>query len=490
MRQAGPWAVFLGQPLPHGGGPGAFSFPWGGGDALGVVPPPSPVGSVMMSAAGTLPLLRSVVRTLCGGVAEQVTGIVAPEGFVGQRGVAHSARPGSLFLGTYTVPLTLSTIPFLVVQGPPMSRLDHRRLANLFGDTPTRFAEGISPLDAISVSTLPADSISVRSSSSGASSVCSSGAAVDLLSLASLSSPTPGPSLTPSSSAALYNAVRDWCLGCCLPGVSGGGLLPGSGPQGTPAGGATVSVARDTTGSRRGCDSRGVLLLRTGVEANPGPREDFQLRPSVLEDLLRDKGWPRPTVDAFASGHNALCPVFWDEATDALSMRWLCGSPIWANPPFYLLGAVVRHIRRFGAHALVLCPHWSGALGDLRALATDEAVLPPVPLFLRQGWDPMPTPPWDTSVFYVHHWPQGLRSLLGPERCVARSQRLSLLQCGDVEPNPGPRSGPSSGPPSAQERLLGELANAPGRDQWQVLWTAILSGPDGGEPRSPRGLLS
>ena len=67
--------------------------------------------------------------------------------------------------------------------------------------------------------------------------------------------------------------------------------------------------------------------------------------------------------------------------------------------------------------------------------------------------------------------------------------RISLLQCGDVEPNPGPPSGPSSGPLSHQEWLLGELSNDPGRDQWQVLWTAISSAPDGGEPGSPRGLL-
>ena len=84
--------------------------------------------------------------------------------------------------------------------------------------------------------------------------------------------------------------------------------------------------------------------------------------------------------------------------------------------PFYLLGAVVRHIRLYGAHALVLCPLWSDSLVPLRRLARDEAVLPRVPLFLRQGWDPMPTPLWETSVFYIHHWPLGLRSLLGPQR--------------------------------------------------------------------------
>ena len=58
-----------------------------------------------------------------------------------------------------------------------------------------------------------------------------------------------------------------------------------------------------------------------------------------------------------------------------------------------------------------------------------------------------------------------------------------------LEPNPGPPSGPSSGPLSHQEWLLGELSNDPGRDQWQVLWTAISSAPDGVEPGSPRGFI-
>ena len=90
---------------------------------------------------------------------------------------------------------------------------------------------------------------------------------------------------------------------------------------------------------------------------------------------------------------------------------WLREFPVWVNPPFYLLGVVVRHIRAYGAHALVLCPHCSPSLQALRGLSKAEVVLPRVPLFLRQGWDPMPTPPWGTSVFYVHHWLVGKGSI-------------------------------------------------------------------------------
>ena len=242
-------------------------------------------------------------------------------------------------------------------------------------------------------------------------------------------------------------------------------------------------------GSRAGCDSTGLRLVEAGVEPNPGPREDFQLRPELLRWLVSTTGWPQPLVDGFAASHNALCSVFWDNTTDAFTQPWLRESPVWINPPFHLLGVVVRHIRKYGAHALVLCPHCSPSLTALRALSRDEVVLPRIPLFLRQGWDPMPTPPWGTSVFYVHHWPVGLRTLLGPTGDVSRPTHTPLLQCGDVESNPGPSSGPSAVLLSHQEWLLGEFVNDPGRAQWDVRWLMGQAGPDGGEPGSPRGLL-
>ena len=80
-------------------------------------------------------------------------------------------------------------------------------------------------------------------------------------------------------------------------------------------------------------------------------------------------------------------------------------------------------------------------------------------------------------------------ALLGPRGKVTRPAHTLLLQCGDVDPNPGPSSGPSSAPPSHQEWLLGEFASDPGRTQWEIRWFTGQSGPDGEEPRSPRGLL-
>ena len=150
---------------------------------------------------------------------------------------------------------------------------------------------------------------------------------------------------------------------------------------------------------------------------------------------------------------------------------------------------MVRHIRAYGAHALVLCPHCPPSLKALRGLSKAEVVLPRVPLFLRQGWDPMPTPLWGTSVFYVHHWPVGLRTLLGPAVAVARPSHAPLSRCGDVEPNPVPPSGPSLLHISHREWPLGEFVSDPGHSQWEVRWVTGISGPVGEEPRSPRGLL-
>ena len=82
-------------------------------------------------------------------------------------------------------------------------------------------------------------------------------------------------------------------------------------------------------GQRAGLGAHGLPLLCAGIEPNPGPREDFQLRPDILHWVLTQTGWPVPTVDAFAAPHNTLLPDFWDESVDALSQCWRRGAPVW-----------------------------------------------------------------------------------------------------------------------------------------------------------------
>ena len=84
--------------------------------------------------------------------------------------------------------------------------------------------------------------------------------------------------------------------------------------------------------------------MRTGIESNTGPREDFMLRPEVMWQVVRERNWPAPEIDAFASPHNNLLPLFWTEREDALQQGWLRDSPLWMNPPFYLLMAVLRKL--------------------------------------------------------------------------------------------------------------------------------------------------
>ena len=91
-----------------------------------------------------------------------------------------------------------------------------------------------------------------------------------------------------------------------------------------------------------------VCLLVGGVESNPGPREDFQLRPEILQWVLTQTGWPAPGVDAFAAPHNALLPHFWDEQVDALQQCGCNPQPVWCNPPFHLMGPLCRKLRLEG----------------------------------------------------------------------------------------------------------------------------------------------
>ena len=119
-------------------------------------------------------------------------------------------------------------------------------------------------------------------------------------------SPAPFSATVPSSGSSVVTQVGDSraCVECRYPVLC---PLEGRGSRGS----RTLPVPREpAVGSRAGCDSTGKRLLEAGVEPNPGPREDFQLRPELLEWVSSTTGWPRPAVDGFAVTHNALCTVF------------------------------------------------------------------------------------------------------------------------------------------------------------------------------------
>jgi hypothetical protein len=119
-----------------------------------------------------------------------------------------------------------------------------------------------------------------------------------------------------------------------------------------------------------------------------------------------------------------------------------------------LLGRVVDRLARTGGDAVVLFPFWSPALQRARAFSRSEFSLPSGPLFRREGWDTLPAPRWGACILWIQRVPTAPFSLLGrafPRRAFVANANgnsgrgLSLLSCGDVEANPGPRRAPSSG---------------------------------------------
>ena len=263
-------------------------------------------------------------------------------------------------------------------------------------------------------------------------------------------------------------------------------------------------------------NGRGSIASCGDTHPNPGPpRVDYQLRSALFERAIMDLHCPRPKIDAFAQPWNTLCPNWWSPVQDAFSQPWLRADPIWANPPFHFFKLIRTKISKEGAHMILLCPDWSPDLPFFKSIALSTTYLPSQPLFLREGWDPMPPPRWGVWILYIFHWPEGLTSLLCPSKtfvCLSKTSvprqhsllRLegpppkamlgtgmppqcpmpplsmrtlclepdSLLCCGDIQPNPGPA--PASNPSPNLSQCLTHLSFL-NNQQWSFLLPA--SGP-------------
>ena len=90
--------------------------------------------------------------------------------------------------------------------------------------------------------------------------------------------------------------------------------------------------------------------------------DDWMVNRSLFQEL--DTIWGPHTVDVFASEKNHLCSKFFSlyhcrgsHGVDAFTQEW--GSDnCWINPPFGLIGQVIRHLRRCKAIATLICPYW------------------------------------------------------------------------------------------------------------------------------------
>ena len=89
---------------------------------------------------------------------------------------------------------------------------------------------------------------------------------------------------------------------------------------------------------------------------------EWELNPKLFKTMC--KKWGKPEVDMFASRLNAKLAkyVSWEPEpenwrTDAFSFNWN-NMFLYCFPPFSLLPRVARKIRRDGARAIVVAPHW------------------------------------------------------------------------------------------------------------------------------------
>lgn len=121
---------------------------------------------------------------------------------------------------------------------------------------------------------------------------------------------------------------------------------------------------------------------------------DYKLNPSTFRLCCQALDLA-PQVDAFATAENKQVPRFWSrfwsegtEGVDAFARTWHRSTPLWLNPPFSLMGRVLKKILDDQGEALVCAPRWPTASWWplLRELSTRPPIrLPPRPDLFSPG---------------------------------------------------------------------------------------------------------
>ena len=133
--------------------------------------------------------------------------------------------------------------------------------------------------------------------------------------------------------------------------------------------------------------------------------------PDLVQSILTALHSPKPVYDLFSRPHNALFPP--PPHPDAFSNSWSHLLPVWANPPFDQLGAVLKHIEQNGAHMVLVVPAWRKHLPMFWRMSLRQFQLPYAPTFRKQGNALLPPPNWHTWALYIWYCPRtGSR---GPE---------------------------------------------------------------------------
>lgn len=124
--------------------------------------------------------------------------------------------------------------------------------------------------------------------------------------------------------------------------------------------------------------SRGWLGRRAHME--------YPLRPEWVSSLSQLLLPSSPTIDLFATPNNSVAPRFFSllphpssAGVDAMNQRWSAEAVAWCNPPFSMMGRVVRKLTEDRpAATLVIAPNWPAQpwFHQLTQLATR----PPIPI--------------------------------------------------------------------------------------------------------------
>ena len=142
--------------------------------------------------------------------------------------------------------------------------------------------------------------------------------------------------------------------------------------------------------------------------------EDYCITQQVFQRWCRGlpSAFPLPLVDAWASSAQHVLPVF---GTDYFNTVYPADCPLWINPRFSQLSAVLHHIRTQHQHAYVLFPHWPGSAwwDEMWSSLTHQWTFPHgmmAFLGLHQSDDTGLPCPWPFSIafvdFRVHSVPQ------------------------------------------------------------------------------------
>jgi hypothetical protein len=139
----------------------------------------------------------------------------------------------------------------------------------------------------------------------------------------------------------------------------------------------------------------------------------------IFWDLVHDFGIVSVTACADAFGRNSHTPRFWSAVDCCMQHSW-CGMLVWANPPFSLIAAILRHFLRckiarpIGTALLLLVPVWDEEwYRVIRSMPrtfirvrdypahSDLFTAPPYPAQAHGGRRLCGTTRWAVEIYYV-----------------------------------------------------------------------------------------